>query len=175
MKKTIIIILIVLFLGTGLVFLIKKISGATKMTFDAAGVNLGIANAADVLKLIASGRSGYVDVLISNFSNENYSLDNVYVELYALDGTLVAYQTEPMTQKIEIKPNTNNIVRIPMYIKGALVAKLGQQIGGQNVLQAGKDALTNYFTTGKIGTALKVKGFATKGIAKIPFKFDKNI
>lgn len=151
-------------------FSTKKISGLTKMEFDVDSISFDVQDWKDFLKLIATGVDGEIDLLLQNFSGEKYSFDNIYVEVYSLNGTLIAYQKTANIAPVEIQPNIDNVVKLPFYFKNAFFVQIAKQLDS-NVLSIA----SNYFSTGKFGTSVIVKGYISKGEAKIPFNIEKQI
>ena len=184
MKKTFIILLLVLLLSTGAYFVFRKTQGALQMSFDVGDIDLGISDWKSFYHFLTSGSQAVVDILISNYSNEHFRIDNLYAEIYSLPttdengkeqpGILIGYQTEPLSEAFEISDNSNNIVSIPFYFKGAMLWQIGKQLGINSISELW-NIVQNYMTTGKFGTSIIVKGFAVvKGI-KLPFEFEKAI
>lgn len=177
MNKTIIVIFIVLLLSTGIFFGAKKALGATKLDFDIGDVDLPFTSLDGFIDFIDGGAYSSIEVILMNYSNESYKIDNLNVYIKNLNQDVnLAYQTEPLKKPIEIKPNSNTSVVIPIYMKTAFVFQLADQLGisRSNIIGLW-DVLQSYFTTGKIGTSIVVDGFASIGIFKPKFNFEKSI
>jgi len=175
MKRAIIIISIIIVLATGSLFITKKITGATKLDFDIGEVDFPVSSLIEFKNFLTSGAESDIEIILMNYSNERYTIDNVSIYLKALDGTTVAYQTVPLSQPVTIEPNSNNSLILPLYIKGAIIFKIAQQLGINNNVIELWSMVKNYFTTGKFGTSLMVTGFASKGMFKLPINFEKQI
>ncbi len=178
MKRAIIILVIVIVLAFIGWKITKKATGAARMEFDIDGVNIDVNSFNDLLGFALSGKDSTINIIVSNYSDETYKIDTLYVELYSLpdangQSVLVGYQTEPV-KDIEIFPMQNTAVALPIFLKGALIYQLANQLGLSNLSQF-YNVLQNYFATGKLGTAIVVKGYAVvKGI-KLPFEFQKGV
>lgn len=167
MRKTFLIILIAIILSYFVWKMAKKGLAATQLQFDVDDIDLS--------KLSAFGADSNIALLISNYSNEKYTIDNIYVEIYSQDGSvLVGYQKTPLHHSITIAPNANTSIDIPVYLKTALISQLMNQLGLDNISTFWQ-VFQDYFAKGHLGTFLLIKGFAViKGI-KIPFKFQKEV
>lgn len=176
MKKAIIIIVIV-FVLTGVFVGTKKILGATKLDFDIGDIDLPIHSFDGMIDFMDGGAYANIEVIIMNYSNERYKIDNVNIYLKNLDQTVnLAYQTKPLDVPIVIEPNSNTSVIIPMYFKTAMIFQLLKQLGiAATNLTAAWDVIQSYFTTGKLGTSIVVDGYASLSIFKPKFNFEKQI
>ena len=167
MKKTIIIIVIVLFIATSIFFAYKRVSQLTAQTFDVAGIDI------DKKTISLGGVSGTLGLQISNFAKKGYKIDNVNIELYSLDGNLIAYQKEPLKETIEIQPQANNIIDIPLYFKSNFLHQLYKQL--KDKYSSVQELLNNYLATGHFGTEVIVRGFALKNGMKLNFEINKEV
>ena len=178
MKRAIIILAIVFLIGYFAWKITRKATGATRMEFDIDGVNIDVSSFSDLLGFALSGKDSTINIIVSNYSNETYAIDTLYVELYSLpdengQSILIGYQTQPV-KDIEIQPMQNTTIALPVFLKGALIYQLAKQLSLSDLSQF-YNVLQNYFATGKFGTAIVVKGYAVlKGI-KLPFEFQKAI
>lgn len=174
MKKLIIIIVIVAIISFSAYKITRKASAATQMDFDIGGVDIEVEGVLGVMEFLSSGADSTTELIISNYSQEQYKIENLNIKLYSLSDVLIGYQTEPLPNEFVIEPNSNSTLQIPLYYKGAMLMQLAKQLQLQNTT-AIWETIQDYFTTGKFGTSIIVKGFAVvKGI-KLPFEFEKAI
>ncbi len=167
MKRTIIIIIVVVFILTTVYFAGKKISQLTAQTFDIDGIEI------DKHTLTIGGVHGVLNLVISNFAKKGYTIDNINVELYSLDGNLIAYQTAPMQDEIKINPKTNNIVSIPLYFKSNFIYQMYNQL--KDKYSSVNELFDNYKATGHFGTKVIAKGFVMKNGMKLKYTINKEV
>lgn len=174
MKKTVIIIAIVVFVIGTIIFATKRILQLTAQTFDLDSFDIPLNSVGDYATFALSGANGDLNLVISNFAKKGYTIDNLNVEIYSLDGkTLLAYQANALSEPIEIEGNKNNIISLPFRFKGALVTTLFNQVKDKydNVIEV----VQNYLNKNKFGTEVLVRGFVMKKGVKIPFEITKAV
>lgn len=152
----------------------KKAVGVTQLDFDFANIDIDIHNFKDMLKFVGSSKDATVDAVIMNFGHETYEIDNLNIYMYSQSGVTIGYQQEPLQKPVQIKPNQNNHILLPMVLKGAMLVQIGQQL---NITKTADlwALVQKYLSTGKFGTSIIIKGFAVvKGI-KIPIEFEQKM
>lgn len=152
-------------------FAVRRVRQLTAQTFDINGVSLDNTKLIDIATLPLKGGSGQLGLIISNFAKKGYKIDNLNIEVYSLSNELIAYQTNPLTKAIEILPEANNIVQIPMFFKAAFFKQMYNQLKDKYTNVA--ELVQNWLDTNHLGTEVVIKGFAMKAGNKINFKFNK--
>ena len=161
MKKWVIILVISLFILTSVYFAVRRARQLTAQTFDIDSLDI------DKNTISVSGFEGNLNLVVSNFVKRGYKIDNINIELYSLDGTLIGYQTEPLKEPIEIQGNGNTIISIPMKFKANFPVKIYEQL--KDKYNSVLDVINHYKETGHFGTEIEVKGFVILKGNKVNF------
>jgi len=178
MKKTVIIILIVIVLITGLYFGLKYykkyknlnylVPELNDFSFDWAGKN-----AMQIVTDISDrSTTANLSLKIKNFSDSKYTVNSLFVKVYSMNDTYIGGQINPYTDTIEILPNSEIIVNLKIDLSTAGITQLAKQLGNIGLLQLA----TNYYTKGIIGTQIKLKGnLSAEGLKVLSIPIDETI
>lgn len=120
-------------------------------------------NLPDGIKLynIVQPVKSLIKLLFKNFSPSKFTINQINVEIYNTDGTLVAEQDNPINKPFEISPNNNTTYTLPFTISTQAAKQLVSQAGGI------ASVIANYLTSGKYGIELVIKGFVVAEKYKI--------
>lgn len=94
-----------------------------------------------------------VEVIIKNFSNSVFDIDQISIDVFSEKGTLIAEQKEPLYQGIRIRPKGNSIIPLTYLISSQNMRKLVKDSGG--AIEVGTRRLTH----GEYGIKINLKGF----------------
>lgn len=94
-----------------------------------------------------------VEVIIKNFSNSVFEIEQISIDVFSEKGTLIAEQKEPLTQLLRIRPKGNSIIPLSYLISSQSIRKLVKDSGG--AFEVG----TRRLTQGEYGMKLNLKGF----------------
>lgn len=172
MKKSVIILLIILLVGVvagigGYFFM--KYKNSELLVFEISDVkpDFKITSVFDVIKELADLIVPVIiGVKISNYSPMSFRINQLSIDCFSqIDNSYIAYNTEPLAQPFDILPNQNNIVYVKYNVKLQLLAK--EIKGTATLLDKGFQILQSYLSSGKFGVSLKIKGFAIADNIKI--------
>lgn len=90
---------------------------------------------------------------IKNYSSSTFLLEQVSIDVFSIDGILVAEQKAPLNSIFKIRANDNNLLPIDFYISKSNTHALVKQAGGIGAVSL------NHSLTGKYGIPLTMKGF----------------
>lgn len=158
-KKAIWIISIILFAVIA-VFAVKKgkkVYDAQKLKVGLSGLKLKISNITDIISGLLSGFSSEITIRLKNFSNSVFTVNQISVDIYALNDVLIANQLIPLNQPINIQPNQNTDLVLSYNITPEGIINILKQVKdtGKNY----KALLEDYLLTKTLGTQIKAKGF----------------
>ena len=168
-KTIIIITVIILALGTAGFFgykLYKKYDDTELLQYEVEGFDFDLnlktlAGVAAASKSIVSGWLGSdLKMKIRNQSDSNYTVNSLFVELFTLDGTLIASPIV-VVDKFSIDSKKENNISIKYDISLAGLKHFAKQLGitGLGDYATIYKLLLKYYNDGKIGTSLILKGY----------------
>lgn len=188
MKKTIIIILVVILLITGIYFGLKywkkyKDSSYLYPELQSFSFDWKIEKLTDLTKIAADIADGYttatVKVNFKNYSSSEFTLNSFFFELYTKDNEYFAGQIEPYNENLVIPAAGNVIFNIQVSIKFAGILALANTLNLQGTpTDKVAEILRRYYINGKIGAEIKLKGnFSAEGfkLISLPLELDINI
>ncbi|MGB0525282.1 MAG: hypothetical protein ACPGJS_20075 [Flammeovirgaceae bacterium] len=98
---------------------------------------------------------------INNFSNETFTLNQIYVEAYTPEGEFLANQTMPIPSNVELGPNTTTAIDIKLELNSR---------NSINFIKEGK-RLSDFLRLvagGELGKQVRIKGFIVAEGLKAP-------
>jgi len=105
------------------------------------------------LKSLFSDIQTAVALNIGNFSSSTFNVEQINVDVFDSTGKVIAEQKDPLTKGIQILPNQNNQLALTFLISSNSIRQLIKNAGGTFNVGA------RYFTSGKYGFPLRLKGF----------------
>ncbi len=156
MKTWIIIILIVAVLSFTAFKVVKKGTDAEKMKFGIDSFKINVNSKMDVLLGLVSGYNSTVNAYVNNFSDSSFELEQLSLEIFALDGkTLIAEQTTPLKSSVILNPKGKTALSLDFHINTGGLLELLKQIGQNDI----KATLEGYLKRKELGTQVIIKGF----------------
>lgn len=153
MKKIILIILTLV--AVVAVFALKFKSEVKKISYEIDGFSLKISNFSDIVVAITSGVDAKLKINLNNFSNKAYGIKELFIELFTVDGDLIA-SPKKRTDNLSITPNGITTLNLEYHINTRGLYKLLKTALKENSL---KEILNNYLENGELGTDINIKGF----------------
>ncbi len=118
-------------------------------------------NLRDVLSLMTDSFYSTVTVTISNHSDVNYTVNSIYINVYTLQNNLIAEQTQPLANAVNIPPRKNTEISINYKMDYTTITRLYKD----NNLKFSTQTLRNLLLYQKLNTQLILKGtVSTEGI-----------
>lgn len=167
MKKWILIIIIVAVIGTGAFWAYKKYSGAKKLDVGVADykINMPVKSAFDVIKAVSDLASltinADVSINLKNYSDQNFKVSQIKADIYTESGQLLASPVNPLSADFTIRKNDTTLQKFKYNISVNALIDVLKSLPGSTPKAKAENLLKNYFTNGKIGIKLIVKGFVT--------------
>ena len=152
------------------VYMRKIINSIMNLDYSVEYFRLRIKNAADILTGFMDGFTADLRFTIRNTTNMNFNLDNLYLEIYTLTGSLIA-RPEQIINQIKIPKNADAPVNMTYKISPSGLYKFLENSTKTEVIQM----LKNYIQTGYFGKKILVKGKAKKYFANINFTYELEI
>lgn len=139
----------------------RKYTAAKRLT---VGIDSFDLEKSGILNALTDGIKARVGVLLGNYSNTPLALQQMNIQVYAPDGTLIASQTEPLQDEADIAANKNNVVPIWLRIPRSGIVALFKSMNVS--LFDIPNRLSNYALNETLGATLYIKGFVqADGIA----------
>ena len=145
---------------------VRKAIKANRLKVSFAGVKI----TGSITQIMAGSLPIIAGIKINNYTDETYTLQQLYVELYKPtetkggEDTLIAAQTAPLAETFIIQPskdNDKNILHIPFTIStGAFIKEMGKGTTLQDIL--------NWYSGGKLGKKIKLLGYLVAEGIKLP-------
>ncbi|WP_128755340.1 hypothetical protein [Aquimarina sediminis] len=101
---------------------------------------------------------------LGNYSSSTFTISQIKVNAYTIDGQLLAEQSAPLSQSFTLNPNQNSALPLSFVINAAVVIGALKSIGGLSSLAA------NYLTSGTYGLPIVLKGFVVAENIQIPIE-----
>jgi hypothetical protein len=178
-KKTIIITSIVVLLGTGIFFALKeykKYKDSELLMYEVKDFKMNWDSATKAATDMLSGwTSANLKMNLENFSTSKITVNSLYLEIYAMDGTLIATQTTQLKDKIVIEPNGDTMLDMDLDIQVAGILALVKSMGlsGEKTLANLLSIVQRYYTKGELGVKVQLKGkFTCEGLTFITIPID---
>lgn len=144
--------ILLIIITIGLVLLYKKSQAAKQLKVTGTKFRID-AQRADILKYVAGTPLPITTFLtISNYSKNSFRLEQINLDIYSIDGVLIASQTLPLNNAVIIKPSENTEFKLLFDVKALVLIKAITK--DSKVLEI----LTSYFTTQTFGKKVVLKG-----------------
>lgn len=151
MKKLIVLPLIIalLFIGKKSWGYYNKYHHANRIKVGVESFNFPTLNLSSLLSDIELN----INIELGNFSPSTFNITQINVDVFDVDGKLIAEQTTPLKNKVVMTPNENTTLPLAYNISSGQLNNLIMAAGGY--ISVGQ----NYITSGKYGIKINLKGF----------------
>jgi hypothetical protein len=167
--KKIIITALILFAVT-MLFVRRTVGNFKKLYYSFDRFKLNVKTVGDIAASLISGFDASFTVLIRNTTGQDFKADSVYLEVYTIDGNLIA-RPKNIINAVSIPKNSDTKVIFEYSIDLSGLFKMMQVSEKSEVVSI----LKNYIKTGYLGKKVRLKGNAKKSFATVNLDFEVEV
>jgi len=154
----------------------KTIQTADLLDFDIADFKLNFTLRDLPGVLLSWSVPATVTIKASNYSKHNFTIEQMKADIYTPDNSLLAYQDNPFSEDIIIKPKGTSLINIDYTLDLSGIVKMIAARKKQNPdAKLLKEVLTSYITKGEIGETVLIKGFVIPKELGIKVKLNEEV